>query len=183
MLAVSPLRSTKDEKKQGEMESNFSMSTTTTMDDVDFGDLSEGHLLESINFDDLFVGIDVDGDVLPDLEMFGEFSVNVSGSEESSEMNSSVENNKVENDNNQNVNDNIITSSKQEEVDKTSCAASKKEEEIVSMRDESVVVNPAPKDGGKGRKSSSAQSKNNGSNNNNSQGKRKVKVARLFLQL
>lgn len=176
MLAVSPLRSTKDEKKQGEMESNFSMSTTTTMDDVDFGDLSEGHLLESINFDDLFVGIDVDGDVLPDLEMFGEFSVDVSGGEESSEMNSSVENNKVENDNNQNVNNNIITSSKKEEEDKTSCAASKKEEEIVSMRDESVVVNPAPKDGGKGRKSSSAQSKNNGSNNNNSQGKRKVKV-------
>ncbi|TKY66817.1 Transcription activator GLK1 [Spatholobus suberectus] len=171
MLAVSPLRSTKDEKNQGEME-GFSMATTTTTtstDDVDFGDLSEGNLLESINFDDLFVGIDVDGDVLPDLEMFGEFSV--SAGEDSSEMNSSAENSKVEND------QNIIAASKKEEEDKTSCAASGQDsEEIVSKRGEPVVVNPAPKDGGKGRKSSSAQSKNNNNSNNNPQGKRKVKV-------
>ncbi|KAG5149908.1 hypothetical protein JHK82_016789 [Glycine max] len=178
MLAVSPLRSNiKDEKKQGEMEGNFSMATTTT-DDVVFGDLSEGNLLESINFDELFVGIDIHGDVLPDLEMFGEFSVDVSTGEESSEMNSSAKSSKLEND------QNVIatTSKKEEEEDKTSCNASGQDlgsnrgEEIVSERDESVVVNPAPKDGGKGRKSSSAQSKNNSSSNNNPQGKRKVKV-------
>ncbi|KAK7405007.1 hypothetical protein VNO78_06131 [Psophocarpus tetragonolobus] len=165
MLAVSPLRSIKDEKKQGEME-GFSMATT---DDVDFGDLTEGNLLESINFDDLFVGIDVDGDVLPDLEMFGEFSV--SGEES---MNSSgEENSKVE------MNDqNIITVSKKEEEDKTSSAASAQHlgsnrgEEIVSKRDQSVVSNIPPP---KGRKSSSTQSKND-SSSNNPQGKRKVKV-------
>jgi len=179
MLAVAPLRSIKDEKNQGEME-GFSMATATTPDDVDFVDLSEGNLLESINFDDLFVGIDVDGDVLPDLEMFGEFSV--SAGEESSEMNSSADNSKEENDKNC-----VITASKTEEEDKSSCAASPQDsgsnpgEEIVSNKNgESVVVNPAPKEGGKGKKSSSAQLKNN-SNSNNPQGKRKLKVARLFV--
>ncbi|KAL9297718.1 hypothetical protein ACSQ67_023614 [Phaseolus vulgaris] len=174
MLAVAPLRSIKDEKNQGEME-GFSMATATTPDDVDFVDLSEGNLLESINFDDLFVGIDVDGDVLPDLEMFGEFSV--SAGEESSEMNSSADNSKEENDKNC-----VITASKTEEEDKSSCAASPQDsgsnpgEEIVSNKNgESVVVNPAPKEGGKGKKSSSAQLKNN-SNSNNPQGKRKLKV-------
>ncbi|KAL2328179.1 hypothetical protein Fmac_021606 [Flemingia macrophylla] len=163
MLAVSPLRSTKDEKNQGEME-GFSMPTTT--DDVDFGDLSEGNLLDSINFDDLFTGI-ADGDVLPDLEMYGEFSI--SAGEELSNMNSSGEISKVDNDKR-----NVITASEKEEEDKTS---SNRGEEIVSKRDESVVVNPAPpKECGKGRKSSSAQSKNYSSNNNNPQGKKKVKV-------
>ncbi|KAK7263691.1 hypothetical protein RJT34_31285 [Clitoria ternatea] len=169
MLAVSPLRSTKDEKNR-EMES-FSMATATTTDDVDFGDLSEGNLLENINFDDLFVGIDVDGDVLPDLEMFGEFSV--SGGEESEMNSSSVENGKIGNDKN-------TSASKKEDEDKTSCAASGQDlvsnpgEEIVSKRHESV--NPLPKESEKGRKSSSAQSKNKNNNNNNPQGKRKVKV-------
>ncbi|XP_014494176.1 transcription activator GLK1 [Vigna radiata var. radiata] len=170
MLAVAPLRSIKDEKNQREME-----AAKTTSDDDDFGELSEGNLLESINFDDLFVGIDVGGDVLPDLEMFGEFSV--SAGEESSEMNSSGENSKEENDRNC-----VLTVSKKEvEEDKSSCAASGQDsvsnrgEEIVSKNGESVVVNPAPKESGKGRKSSSAQLKNN-SNSNNPQGKRKVKV-------
>jgi len=176
MLAVAPLRSIKDEKNQGEME-GFSMATATatatTSDDVDFGDLSEGNLLESINFDDLFVGIDVEGDVLPDLEMFGEFSV--SAGEESSEINSSGE---KENDKNC-----VIKASKKDEEDKSSCAASGQDsgsnrgEEIVSKNGESVVVNLTPKEGGKGKKSSSSQQKNN-SNSNNAQGKRKVKVAR-----
>ncbi|XP_027346402.1 transcription activator GLK1-like isoform X1 [Abrus precatorius] len=177
MLAVSPFRSTKDEKIQGAME-GFAMATTTSTNDVDFGELSEGNLLESIDFDDLFVGINVDGDVLPDLEMFGEFSVSAA---EESEMNDSVEN-KVENNDTQNID--ITTSSKKEDEDKTSCCAasgqdlgSNQGEEIVSKRDESVVVNSSLKEGGKGRKSSSAQSKNNSSNNNNNpQGKRKVKV-------
>ncbi|CAJ1978893.1 unnamed protein product [Sphenostylis stenocarpa] len=173
MLAVAPLRSIKDEKNKGEME-GFSMATATTSDDVDFGDLSEGGLLESINFDDLFVGIDIDGDVLPDLQMFGEFSV--SAREESSEMNSSSANSKVENDKKC-----VTTASKKEEENKTSCAASDQDlgsnrrEEIVSKSGESVVVNPPAKEGGKGKKSTSGQPKSN-SSSNNSQGKRKVKV-------
>nr|GMC72779.1 transcription activator GLK1-like [Ipomoea batatas] len=76
MLAVSPLRST---------------TTTTGKDDCgsemegfpmgchdDFPDFTGGNLLDSIDFDDLFVGIH-DGDVLPDLEMdpevLAEFSI------------------------------------------------------------------------------------------------------------
>lgn len=135
-------------------------STTTC---GDFADLSDGNLLESINFDDLFVGINIDGDVLPDLEtdpeMFAEFSI--SGGEESlSEMNSSVENN----------NSKADDKKWKKKEDKTSFRG---EEIEVSKRDESVVVNPSPKDGRKGRKSS-AQSKNN------HQGKRKVKVNLLL---
>lgn len=161
MLAVlSPLRNTTKDGSQEEMES-FSMGSTT-ITTGDFGDLSEGNLLESINFDDFFVGINVDGDILPDLEMdpemFAEFSVSANGEE--SEMNSSasLENNsKVEEKN-----------SKKDYEDKTSCLG-QGSEEIASKRDESVVVNPLLKDaGGKGRKSSSKSK--------NPQGKRKVKV-------
>lgn len=159
MLAVSPLRNTNKDGNQEEMES-FSMGSTT-ITTGDFGDLSEGNLLESINFDDFFVGINVDGDILPDLvmdpEMFAEFSVSYG---EESEMNSSasLENNsKVEEKN-----------SKKDYEDKTSCSG-QGSEEIASKRDESVVVNPLLKDaGGKGRKSSSKSK--------NPQGKRKVKV-------
>jgi len=167
MLAVAPLRSIKDEKNKGEME-GFSKAAKTASDDVDFDELSEGNLLESINFDDLFVGIDVGGDILPDLEMFGEFSV--SAGEESSEMNSSKE------ENDQNC---VFTVTKKEEEDKSCCAASGHEDSGSNRgkNGEPVVVNPAPKEGGKGRKSSSGQLKNN-SNSNNPHGKRKVKVAR-----
>ncbi|KAJ7981512.1 Two-component response regulator-like APRR2 [Quillaja saponaria] len=88
MLAVSPLRNTNDEN-QNEMES-FSVG-------ADFPEFSDGNLLDSINFDNLFVGINV-GDMLPDLEkdpeIFAEFSV--SGGEES-ELTSSVSTEKVEN--------------------------------------------------------------------------------------
>lgn len=159
MLAVSPLRNTNKDGNQEEMES-FSMGSTT-ITTGDFGDLSEGNLLESINFDDFFVSINVDGDILPDLvmdpEMFAEFSVSYG---EESEMNSSasLENNsKVEEKN-----------SKKDYEDKTSCSG-QGSEEIASKRDESVVVNPLLKDaGGKGRKSSSKSK--------NPQAKRKVKV-------
>lgn len=148
MLAVSPLRNTKDEN-QGEMES-FSVCGN------DFQDFSDGNLLDSIDFDDLFN----DEDVLPDLEMdpemLAEFSV--SGGEES-EMNTSTSVEKLED------------NTKKEEDDKVSglnSSPSNRGEEIVSKRDESVVMNPPPKEADKGRKSSK-QSKN-------SQGKRKVKV-------
>ncbi|GAB2274771.1 glucokinase [Dionaea muscipula] len=104
MLAVvSPLRScSKDESGGGggggddlidaAMEAAFSIG-----DDIDFPDFScAGNLLDSIDFDDLFVGIHdcggggVEGDeVLPDLEMdpelFAEFSVSSTGGSGSSE--------------------------------------------------------------------------------------------------
>jgi hypothetical protein len=151
MLAVSPLRNTKDEI-QGEMES-FSITTD------DFGDLSDGNLLESINFDDFFVGINVDGDILPDLdmdsEMFAEFSASYG---EESDINSSAINKTDEKNYSKNQEDKTIYLGRQ-------CS-----EETVSKRDESVVVNPPlQKDGGGKGKKSSSQSKN-------TQGKKKVKV-------
>ncbi|BAT92311.1 hypothetical protein VIGAN_07100700 [Vigna angularis var. angularis] len=167
MLAVSPLRSTRDEE-QGEMES-FSIGTD------DFADLSEGNLLESINFDDLFMGINDDEDVLPDLEMDPEMLAEFSLSEESEIVSSvSVVNNKSD-DRNEN---NIVTTEKQDEViaanfcsDSGSNSGSSRGEEIASKSEESihsVVVNPSPKESEKGRKSSTHS-------RNNPQGKRKVK--------
>ncbi|KAK7401943.1 hypothetical protein VNO78_13826 [Psophocarpus tetragonolobus] len=166
MLAVSPLRSTRDDHEgQGEMES-FSIGTD------DFADLTEVNLLESINFDDLFMGINDDEDLLPDLEMDPEMLAEFSLSEES-EMASSVSMANKKSDNN---NGNIVTTEKQDEViaansssDSATNSGSSRGEEIVSKRDESVVVNPSPKKSEKGRKSSTHS-------RNNPQGKRKVKV-------
>ncbi|KAH7861468.1 hypothetical protein Vadar_026631 [Vaccinium darrowii] len=77
MLALSSLRCCTKDEKEGEVESFL-------MGGNEFPDFSNGSLLESIDFDDLFVGIE-DGDLLPDLEMdsemFSEFSMS-SGSEE-----------------------------------------------------------------------------------------------------
>ena len=89
MLAVSPLTSSTKDESKGEME-DFSVGYD------DFADLSDRNLLESINFDDLFVDINAEN-VLLDLEMdseiFAEFPV--SGDGEDSGM-TSLEN-KVEN--------------------------------------------------------------------------------------
>ncbi|XWS68690.1 hypothetical protein CRYUN_Cryun04dG0112800 [Craigia yunnanensis] len=158
MLAVSPLRNTtKYENK--EMES-FNISSE------EFPDFADGNLLESIDFDDLFVGID-EGDVLPDLEVDPEILAELpasGGDHEESEMNTSVE--KTDEDNNQ----------RKEKEDNVSgsgsglVSSSSKGEEIVSKREEPIVVNKTPsKDAEKGRKSSSRAK-------NNNQGKRKVKV-------
>ena len=165
MLAVSPLRSTNDER-EGEMES-FSIGAD------DFPDFYEGNLLECIDFNDLFIGIH-DGEILPDLEMdpeiLAEFSVSAG---EESDVNTSVTEKKVED------------NPKKEEEDKVSgtgsgsglgyWSSSSRGEEIVSKRSESVATNASPKEVEKGRKSS-AQSKN-------PQGKRKVKVIRNRVQL
>ncbi|GAV74071.1 Myb_DNA-binding domain-containing protein [Cephalotus follicularis] len=161
MLAVSRLIDATRDENQGEMES-FSIGNE------EFPDFSDGNLLDSIDFDDLFRGIN-DGDVLPDLEMdpemLAEFSV--SGSGEESEINTSGSSMEKADDN-----------LKIEEEDKVSgsglSSSSSKGEEIVSKRNESLAVNPLPSnnDVDKGRKSS-AQVKNNNSNN---QGKRKMKV-------
>jgi len=164
MLAVAPLSSIRDES-QREMEENLSIET------CDFADLSEGNLLESINFefdDDFFVCFN-DGDVLPDLEMdpemLAEFSLS---SSEESDINSSGGNSKSCNDGNMVSIERKLQD--EEKVVYSSDSGSSRVEEIISKRDESVVVNPSPKEGEKGRKSSS-QSKNN------PHGKRKVKVS------
>ncbi|XP_043690262.1 transcription activator GLK1-like isoform X2 [Telopea speciosissima] len=145
MLEVSTLRSSNDERK-GEMES-FQLE----MDD--FSDIfTDGNLLEGIDFEDLFVGIE-DGDVLPDLEtdpeILAEFSV--SGGEESSEVNASVSVGKVEE-----------NERREEEEEEDKEIGSKK-------KDESVVVNPSGNEDEKRRRKSMNQSKS-------SQGKRKVKI-------
>ncbi|KAL7086983.1 hypothetical protein ACP275_13G036800 [Erythranthe tilingii] len=62
MIAVSQLRNSKNDREEELVMEGFSM------EESDFPDFCVGNLLDSIDFDDLFVGIS-DGDVLPDLEM------------------------------------------------------------------------------------------------------------------
>ncbi|CAK9315480.1 unnamed protein product [Citrullus colocynthis] len=172
MLALSPIRSGNKDEKQGEME-RFSIEGD---DFPDFDD--DTNLLDSINFDDLFVGIN-DGDVLPDLEMdpelLAEFSVS---SGEESEVNASVCLEKF--DDNTKAIDNK-DEDEQKDLDSRSCGQGVEsiDKEIVSKPDElatptniNIEGNSLVKDGGdkiiKPQKCSS-QSKN-------SQGKRKVKV-------
>ncbi|KAL6975880.1 glucokinase [Sarracenia purpurea var. burkii] len=164
MLAVSSLRSNGDERER-EVES-FSVGG---IDDDGFLDFSEGNFLDSIDFDDLFVGIE-DGDGLPDLEMdpeiLAEFSA--SGGEES-EMNSSssVTVEKVD------FNSMKDYDEEEEKVSGSGFGISvswlNQGEETVNKRDESVAANPSPKQAHEGRRKSSAQSKH-------PHGKRKVKV-------
>ncbi|MED6146830.1 glucokinase [Stylosanthes scabra] len=154
MLAVSPLRSTRDDEIQGEdMET---LSIIGAVED-DFAELSDGNLLESINFDDLFAG-----DVLPDLEMdpdiFADFS-SLGGCENSSIVLNG--NNKFHDDDY----DGGGSGGCGKSASSDSGSSSRGGEEIVSKRDGSVVVNPSPdnnnsKEGDKGRKSSSCQLKN-----------------------
>lgn len=156
MLAVTPLRATNDER-QSEMES-------FTNGGDDFSDFSCGNLLDSIDFDDLFVGIN-DEDVLPDLEMdpeiLAEFSL--SGGEESEMTTPSVSTERFE------------ENSAKEEVDKANNNSNSDSSTLTQAEDagsksseESVAANPSHKEADKAKKSS-AQSKN-------LQGKRKVKV-------
>ncbi|KAL1560646.1 glucokinase [Salvia divinorum] len=146
MLAVSPLRNPRNER-EGEMEA-FSI------DESEFPDFSGGNLLDSIDFDDLFIGIS-DGDVLPDLEMdpelLAEFSV--SASEESEVKTTPIDKSDDEN----------SSGNQQQEI--ITLVTAKAEEEAVCGGDE-TNINPSPKETERGRKSIS-HSKN---------GKRKVKV-------
>lgn len=189
MLAVSPpSRSKLDEieSSQREME-----GLAVVGDDDDGGQFSDGSLLESIDFDDLFVGIG--DDVLPGLEMdpelLAEFSV-VSGGEESSEMNSSpivVENidynnssniddraDSDDNHHNQNMVMTTTTTEKEEDDNKNKVGLdSGSGLSDSNSGDEKEKVKASPnKEANKGRKSC-AQSKD-------SQGKRKVKVIYLL---
>ncbi|KAL5861017.1 hypothetical protein ACOSQ4_002313 [Xanthoceras sorbifolium] len=160
MLAVSPLSSINKDENQGEMES-------FTIDAKEFPDFSDANLLDSIDFDDLFVGIN-DGDMLPDLEMDPELlaDFSISGGEES-EIYTSVSVDKAE--------DNL---KKEEEADKISgsgsalgTSSSSKGEEIVSKREEPGLKLLTSKDHDHKSRKSSAQTKNN-----SNQGKKKVKV-------
>ncbi|PPD93129.1 hypothetical protein GOBAR_DD09919 [Gossypium barbadense] len=83
MLAVSPLRNTTEDENKGAMESfRFNISSE------EFPDFYHGNLLESIDFEDLFV----DGYVLPDLEMDPEILAELPApGGEDPEMNVSVE--------------------------------------------------------------------------------------------
>ena len=140
MLAVSPLRKHTNER-EGEMEA-FSI------DESEFPDFSGGNLLDSIDFDDLFLGIS-DGDVLPDLEMDPELLAEFSaGSSEESEAKAAA----IDKSDDENTSEKMTPPPPP--------AAAKAEEEAVANID-----NPL-KETERGRKSIS-QSKN---------GKRKVKV-------
>ncbi|KAK1567876.1 hypothetical protein Q3G72_017697 [Acer saccharum] len=179
MLAVSaaPLTNNNKDERQGEMVESFTMD----VDAQEFPDFSDAnHLLDSIDFDDLFMGID-DGDILPDLEMdpeiLGDFSL--SGGEESEIINTSVLSvDRVdEEDNNNNL------KKEAEEADKISgsgsgsgsglgSSSSSKGEEIVSKReDQPDLKTLAGKDHGDKPRKSSAQTKSN-----NNQSKKKIKV-------
>ncbi|XP_030516346.1 transcription activator GLK1-like [Rhodamnia argentea] len=172
MLAVSPLRNANDGRSnnQGEMESLAGIGSCSG----GFPDFSDGSLLDSIDFDDLFVGIH-DGDVLPDLEMDPELLAEFSAScgEESGTGCSSISVEKAEADDNGSKRE--ADEDKASELDNISGGS--RGEEIVSKRDESAVVNPflnnSKETDNKGKRSSAQSSK---SNNAHAQGKRKVKV-------
>ncbi|XP_022848511.1 transcription activator GLK1-like [Olea europaea var. sylvestris] len=153
MLAISPLENTNNERE--------SQMETFSMGGDEFPDFSNGNLLDSIDFDDIFVGIN-DGDVLPDLEMdpeiLAEFSIS---SGEESEINSSTPLSvSVER-----VDESRVKKAASDIGSVSSLILGK---ETVSKREESAAVNQSNKEADKGRKSS-AQSKNQ-------PGKRKVKV-------
>lgn len=179
MLAVSPLRNAKDDHQgQGEMEGcDFSIGTG------DFPEFSDGNLLDSIDFDDLFVGIH-DGDVLPDLEMdpelLAEFSA--SGGEESEIMNVSAtaDQQAAEDMNNKCSSKKDLDGDKFSGSEQSGTSTANLGEEVASKINELAVVNrTTPKEADKGgRKPSGHQSKNS-----NTQGKRKVKVIILLLTL
>lgn len=166
MLAVvSPLENRNDDR-------DGAMDGFTIGDE--FPDFSDENLLESIDFDDLFVGMD-DGDGLPDLEILADFSVS-GGDEVSSDIKNDATTS-LSGDGKILVED---VNSKKEESDQDKASGSGfcnsgscliQGEEIVSKRDESMVVavNPSRKEGRKSSSSSSGQPKN-------SEGKRKVKV-------
>lgn len=148
-------------RREGEIENTFPMGGIGD----EFPDFCGDYLLDSIDFDELFVGIEIDGDALPDLEVDGgDFSV--SGGEDSSEMNTftSVSFEKTEEE------------EEEEEDNKVSGSGSAgssliQEEEIVSKREneesDAVVINSSRKEGHEKRKKKSKI---------NHHGKRKVKV-------
>lgn len=174
MLAVSPLSNTTVRDERGNEMESFALGGGGG---DDFPDFVGENLLDSIDFDDLFVGIN-DGDMLPDLDMdteiFAEFSV--SSGDESDVNNYSSSNN---------IFTSAIKNVERKEEEETEKAASfsasdvgsgltslNQGEEIVSTHkseESALQVNQniiTPKESDKGKKSSK----------NNLPGKRKVKV-------
>ncbi|XP_021773809.1 transcription activator GLK1-like isoform X2 [Chenopodium quinoa] len=198
MLAISPLRSNKDgNNKGGTMEANFSMGTD------DFPDFSGTNLLDSIDFDELFMGMH-DGDVLPDLEMdpelLADFSIST-GEDESSEFNNSSSAMSVENIISPNDDGNIASfeasyegnygNNDVSEVLETSMEVMEKDHDGRGLRtsekegiegkkdvksESTTTTISSSKESNNMKKSSSSSSKSGVNNNNNHQGKRKTKV-------
>lgn len=184
MLAVSPLGNNTtnnhdhqyhihDQRQEEKMEA----FATDLAQDNDFHDFCNGNsLLDSIDFDDLFLGIH-EGDVLPDLEMdpelLAEFSIT---SNESETLNTSIDQKFCSGDGS----DQWECSTK--ERDKVSASENNSDqssplnsrgEEVVSKMDDSVVVNQTRKEAAdvvKGKKWT-------GQSKSHAHGKRKVKVS------
>ncbi|CAN4103284.1 unnamed protein product [Withania somnifera] len=170
MLAVSPLSNTTAIDERGNEMESFAMGGGGG---DDFPGFMAENLLDSIDFDDLFVGIN-DGDVLPDLDMdteiLAEFSV------------SSGDESDVNNYSSTNIFTTAIKNVERKEETKKSASFSTSDvgsgltslnqgEEIVSTQkseESALQVNESttPKESDKGKKSSK----------NNLPGKRKVKV-------
>lgn len=156
MLAVAPLRNPRDETAG---EPKFSII------DDEFPNLSGDNLLDSIDFDDLFIGMEDEDQLLPSLEIesddiFAEFSVSTGGDESETNATSLY----VENF------DNISSRSYNQEEEKVLGSGFGSGSSILnqgSKSDEIVAakLNPTSKEEAKRKKSSK-----------NHQGKRKMKV-------
>lgn len=169
MLAVSPaLRSTNERHDEKKMDDeSFPNCGGSAVDD--FPDFGGVNLLDGIDFDDLFVGINCDEDMLPDLEMdpeifAAEFSSSLSGASGGEESQLTISSPvSVDGNNHNNCVTDVVTSNRDQESSNISTAAANNRSSNYYKEADS-----------KGRKSSStsgAQSKNN-----NPPGKRKVKV-------
>lgn len=179
-------------------EGNFSMGTD------DFPDFSGANLLDSIDFDELFMGMH-DGDVLPDLEMdpelLAEFSLSSGGYDDStSEANNSpssgmsTENNVISpmddasfdaaiyqgNYNNDDVVSLVLEEESMEKHDQSPGFMSNKtpeEVEIVSKNDaKSESATTMTKISSSKESHKGKKSKSGANNNNHHHGKRKTKV-------
>ncbi|WOH05627.1 hypothetical protein DCAR_0625046 [Daucus carota subsp. sativus] len=168
MLSVARLRNTKDERAGEKIDNNLFIGGGSG-DINDFPDFSTDNLLDSIDFDDLFVGMENEVDVLPDLEMdsdiLGDFSV--SGGEESEfvNYNNSAASGSAENTDAKNSNSASSTKEDNKVSDSGSGSSSliNQGEEILSKRENKSSSAKGAAE--KGKKSSK-----------NHQGKRKVKV-------
>lgn len=162
MLSVARLRNTKDERIGEKIETSFFIGGGSDIND--FPDFSTDNLLDSIDFDDLFVGMENEVDVLPDLEMetdiLGDFCV--SGGEESE----STVNYNTPSGSSENIHVKNTSSKEGNKVSDSGSGTSSlnQGDEMLSKRDSSKSSS-AKGAADKGKKSSK-----------NQQGKRKVKV-------
>lgn len=186
---MSPLRDTYRDERQGEAVETINNNNNNINFSINggdgFPDFADSNLLDSIDFDDLFIGINVDGDVLPDLEMDPEILADFSAEDYNSDVNT---NTSVSAEKSTDIDDNVGNSANADqdkkdseiEVDKLSGSGSGLDSSPtgsvvpndVSLRSNTNTKEAADKGGGGGRKSSS----NSAQSKNNPQGKRKVKV-------